>query len=49
MIAAYIKNIDDIILKEVPRGNLELDDVRLKVDACGICGSDVISALGWRR
>ena len=45
MIAAYIKNIDDIILKEVPPGNLELDEVRLKVDACGICGTDVIAPL----
>ena len=45
MKAAYFKNIDDIILKDVPRGELEVDDIRLKIDACGICGTDVMNAL----
>ncbi len=45
MKAAYFKNIDDIILKEVPGGNLEINDIRLKIDACGICGTDVMNAL----
>lgn len=45
MLAAYLKRLDDIILKEVPAGRLGLDDIRLKIDACGICGTDVTDAL----
>jgi L-iditol 2-dehydrogenase len=45
MLAAYMKNIHDIILKEVPLGHLGLDDIHLKVEACGICGSDITAAI----
>ena len=40
MIAAYKKN-KDVILKEKHRRELSPREIRLKVEACGICGTDI--------
>ena len=48
MKAAFMKNLDDIIIKETELARLEDHEVRIKVDACGICGTDVTSAMDGR-
>jgi L-iditol 2-dehydrogenase len=45
MKAAYLKNVDDIVVRDVSLWNLEDDEIRIKVDACGVCGTDAAAAL----
>ena len=45
MRAAYMKNVNDIVIKDVPTSPLELDEIRIKVQACGICGTDKAAAI----
>jgi L-iditol 2-dehydrogenase len=44
MKAAYLKNVNDVILKENDLWKLEDQEIKIKVDVCGICGTDVTSA-----
>jgi L-iditol 2-dehydrogenase len=44
MQAAFMRNLNDIILKDVKLEELLPNEIRIKVDACGICGTDVTSA-----
>jgi len=48
MKGAWLKNLNDIILKDTALPPIGENDIRLKVDACGICGTDVTSALDGR-
>jgi len=41
MLAAYLKNLSELELKEVPRPKCGDDEILLKVMACAICGTDV--------
>ena len=45
MRAAYMKKVDDVVIKDVQSSPLELDEIRVKVQACGICGTDVMAAV----
>jgi L-iditol 2-dehydrogenase len=49
MKAAFMKNLDDIIIKEIDLAKPEDYEIRIKVDACGICGTDVTSAMDGRE
>ena len=49
MKAAFLRNKDDIIVKEIADCSGSSDRVLLKVDACGICGSDVIEAVRGQK
>lgn len=49
MKAALMKNADDIVIKEIEPAKLEDHEIRIKVDVCGICGTDVTSALDGRE
>lgn len=42
--AAFMKKLDDIVLRQVDMPDPEPHEVCLKVDACGVCGSDIITA-----
>ena len=42
---ALIKDVDDIVFREMRPLNLEVNEIRIKIDACGICGTDVANAL----
>jgi L-iditol 2-dehydrogenase len=44
MKAAFLKTMNDIILRDIRLWELEDDEIRIKVDACGICGTDVTAA-----
>ncbi|MFI4912818.1 MAG: zinc-binding dehydrogenase [Sedimentisphaeraceae bacterium JB056] len=44
MQAAFLKNTDDVILRDVEAGELGGSEVLVKVDACGICGTDIMTA-----
>lgn len=48
MKAAFMKNLSDIVLRDVELWSLEDHEVRIRVDACGICGTDVTSAIDGR-
>jgi L-iditol 2-dehydrogenase len=45
MRAAYIKDTNDIAFKEIEHKKLECDEIRVKIDACGICGTDITGAI----
>lgn len=45
MQAAYMKDIDHIELREIDFGSLSENEIRLKVDVCGICGTDITAAV----
>jgi len=45
MKTAYMKSIDDVVIKDITLRELGDDEIRLGVDVCGVCGSDVTSAL----
>ena len=45
MLAAYIKDVDHIELRDIDLGTLDGNEIRLKIDACGICGTDVTAAV----
>jgi L-iditol 2-dehydrogenase len=45
MQSVYMKNMDDIIIRDVAPEALDPYEVRIKVQACGICGTDVTAAL----
>lgn len=49
MKAAFIKSISDLELREVSLPALEPTEIRMKIDACGICGSDVTFALDGKE
>ncbi|GGH76877.1 2-desacetyl-2-hydroxyethyl bacteriochlorophyllide A dehydrogenase [Pullulanibacillus pueri] len=40
MLAALFKPQEGFLLKDIPSEALKADEVRLKVEACGVCGSD---------
>lgn len=41
MKAAVYRGIEDIVIQEIPEPKLPSDGLVIKVEACGICGSDV--------
>lgn len=41
MIRAGFKQGSNIVLKNIQRPDLTPDDIRLRIDACGICGTDL--------
>ena len=45
MKAVFFRNKNDVIIKEVSQPAVGDQDVLLRVDACGICGSDLITAV----
>lgn len=45
MKAAFMKNLNEIVLRDVKLPRLAPDEIRIRVDAAGICGTDVTSAL----
>ena len=45
MRAVFFRSKNDIIIKNITDRTISPHEVLLKVDACGICGSDVITAL----
>lgn len=40
---AFIKNFEDIVIRDVV-DDLDKDEIRIHVDACGICGTDITTA-----
>lgn len=44
MKAAFLRSKDDVIIKDITNRPIAPHEVLLKVDACGICGSDLITA-----
>ena len=44
MKAAYMKNMDDMELRETELWEPEDDEIRIKVEACGVCGTDITAA-----
>ncbi len=45
MKTAYMKGIDNLIIKDADLWDIEDNEIKIAVDACGICGTDVTSAL----
>ena len=45
MRAAYMKGVNDIVIRDVKSQPIELDEIRVQVEACGICGTDVMAAV----
>lgn len=44
MKTALLKNMNDVVIRDIPLWPLERDEIRIRVDACGICGTDITSA-----
>ena len=44
MLAAYMKNAEDILLRDDPPRDLGPGQIRLQVAASGICGTDILAA-----
>jgi L-iditol 2-dehydrogenase len=44
MKTAFLKNMNDIAIKDVQLWKLEQNEIRIRVDACGVCGTDVLNA-----
>ena len=44
MKAAFIRNKNDVVINDIDTRPIEANEILLKVDACGICGSDLITA-----
>ncbi len=44
MKTAFFKNLNDVVLKEINLWKPDDQEMRIKVEACGICGTDVTSA-----
>ena len=49
MKAAYIKRKEKIRIKDIPRPRPGKKEILLKIDACGLCGSDFLEARIWAR
>jgi len=45
MKAAFLKNLNDIIIKDYKLWKVQPNEVKIKVDACGVCGTDITSAV----
>lgn len=49
MKAAFVKRKDRIQIKDIPKPRPGKTEILIKIDACGICGSDFIEAKIWAR
>ena len=49
MKAAFVKSIDQIEIRDLELASPDCDEIRVKVEACGICGSDVTFALDGKE
>lgn len=49
MKAAFVKRKNAVSIKEIPTPTPQRAEVLLKIDACGVCGSDFIEAKVWAR
>ena len=49
MKSAYMKSVGDVVVRDAALRAPGDDEIRLRVDACGICGSEVGRALAGGR
>lgn len=49
MKAAFIKRKNRVRIKDIPKPRPGGTEVLIKIDACGVCGSDFIEAKTWAR
>ena len=49
MLAAVLKDVDKIVLEDVPKPKPGLNQVVVKVNACGICATDHKAVRGKRQ
>ncbi|MBW1894304.1 MAG: alcohol dehydrogenase catalytic domain-containing protein [Deltaproteobacteria bacterium] len=49
MKAAFVKRKDRVRIKDIPKPRPGKTEILIKIDACGICGSDFIEAKIWAR
>src|SRR4030042_1671427 len=49
MKAAFVKRRNKIRIDDVPLPKVEDNGIVIKIDACGLCGSDYIDAYGWAK
>lgn len=49
METVFLKKYDDIVFRDITLPAPEWNEVRIKVDACGICGSDIIRSVDGKK